>query len=182
MQITYLGDTGFIIKGNQTSVALACKPEEIGLEEIIITGSEDDKIKTSANQAVFDWPGEYEARNVSVMVIPVGPEKKQRAVKIMIDEISIAHLDNLDEVLKEEEEEKIGNIDILLIRDNKNTKANIEAIDPRLVIPMGLETSNEKEFSKKLGFGEIEAEESLKLKKTDLPSDRMDLKILKPKK
>ena len=189
MQISYFGNLGFLLKGSETNVALALPAEKIGSAEIVITATENEKIKAGENQTVFDWSGEYEAKGISAMLIPVGKEKPSRIAKIIIDEISILHLDGVGEELTEKEEEKIGNVDILLISVGKNAVLNekqikntIEAIEPKLVIPMNFENGEEKEFAKNMGFAEIEAEDSLKLKAGNLPSDRMELKILRQRK
>ena len=189
MQIQYFGNLGFLLKGGEASVALALPAEKIGEAEIVVTASEDEKIKAEKDQTVFDWPGEYESKGVSVQLIPVGKEKPSRIAKIIIDGIAIVHLDGVEEALTEKEEEKIGNVDMLLVSVGKNAALNeqqikntIEALEPKIVIPMNFESGEEKEFAKSLGFGEIENEDSLKLKAGSLPSDRMEMKILRQRK
>ncbi|MCK5471710.1 MBL fold metallo-hydrolase [Candidatus Gracilibacteria bacterium] len=189
MQISYFGNTGFILKGNDTSVALALPAEKIGDAEIVITSTEDEKIKAGGGQTIFDWPGEYESKGVSVQLIPAGKEKPSRIAKIIIDGIAVVHLNGVEEALTEKEEEKIGNVDILLVSvgknaalDEKQIKNTIEALEPKIVIPMNFAAGEEKEFAKSLGFGEIEGENDLKLKAGSLPSDRMEMKILRQQK
>ncbi len=189
MQISYFGNLGFLLKGSEASVALALPAEKIGEAEIVITATEDEKIKVGGNQTVFDWPGEYESKGVSVQLIPVGKEKPSRIAKIIIDGIAIVHLDGVKEAFTEKEEEKIGNVDMLLVSvgknaalDEKQIKNTIEALEPKIVIPMNFAAGEEKEFAKSLGFGEIEQEDSLKLKAGSLPSDRMEMKILRSRK
>ncbi len=58
MQISYFGDLGFLLKGNNTPVAIALPAEKTGDAEIVITATADEKIKAGGNQTVFDWPGE----------------------------------------------------------------------------------------------------------------------------
>jgi L-ascorbate metabolism protein UlaG (beta-lactamase superfamily) len=187
MQINYSGQFGFSLKGNSASVSL-CADGRVGDENIVITVGEEAP-KVSKGQIVFDWPGEYEAAGVSVMIIPIGKTDRARAVKLMLDDIAVAHLGEIAEPLTDAEEEQIGNVDILFVSIGKAAKLEakkiqsaIEAIDPRLVIPMNFAAGEETDFAKLLGFAELEAVDSLKLKKADLPNDRMDLKILRPKK
>lgn len=189
MQIQYFGNLGFVLKGDEATIALALAADKIGDAEIVITASADEKIKASGTQKVFDWPGEYESRGVSVALIPVGKEKPSRIAKIIVDEIAVVHLDGVTEVLTEKEEEKIGKVDVLLLSigknsalDEKQIQNTIEALEPRIVIPMNFESGEELTFSKSLGFGENEAENDLKLKASSLPNDRMELKILRPRK
>ncbi len=189
MQIQYFGNLGFVLKGNDASIALALPAERIGDAEIVITMTADEKLKVAEEQKVFDWPGEYESRGVSVALIPVGENEPSRIAKIIVDEIAIVHLDGVREALTEKEEAKIGNVDVLLISvgtnaalDEKQIKNTIEALEPKIVVPMNFKTGEEVEFAKNLGFAEIEPEADLKLKSSSLPSDRMELKILRPRK
>ncbi len=189
MQIYYLGDLGFLFRGSEAKVALALPPERVFEEEIVITTSENEKIKAKPNQSVFDWPGEYEAKGISVMLIPVGKEKPCRIAKVIIDEISVVHLDGMSEELTEKEEDKVGNVDVLLISvgksatlNEKQIKNTIEALEPKIIVPMNFAAGEEKAFAKTMGFGETEEETDLKLKAGGLPSDRMELRILRQKK
>ena len=189
MQVTYFGNLGFLLKGDETSVALALPAEKIGAAEIVVTATDEEKIKVSDSQTVFDWPGEYEARGVSVALIPVGKEKDSRVAKVIVDGIAVVHLDGVTEALTEAEEEQIGHTDVLLVSvgkdatlDEKQIKNTIEALEPKLVVPMNFAEDEEKVFAKFLGFGETEAEDSLKLKVASLPSERMEWHVLRPRK
>jgi hypothetical protein len=189
MQISYFGNLGFLLKGDGTTVALALPAEKIDSAEIVITSTEDEKIKTAGNQVVFDWPGEYEAKGVSVALIPVGKGNPSRIAKVIIEDISIVHLDGVQEALTEKEEEKIGNVDVLLVSiganaalDEKQIKNTIEALEPKILIPMNFTAGEETAFAKNLGLGAVEEEVDLKLKASSLPSDRMELHILRPRK
>lgn len=188
MQISYTAPLGFSIKGNDASVALALESKQIDGEDVIVTRDAEAIVKATKAQTVMDWAGEYESKGVAVMIIPVGAEKTGRVVKLMIDDIAMCHLTDVSEPLGEAEEERIGNIDILFVPVGAGSKLEavkirqlIESIDPRLVIPMGFAAGEQLEFAKALGFGAIEEVETLKLKKSDLASDRMDLKVLKTK-
>lgn len=190
MQINYKTGIGFVVKAGEANIALCLPPEKVDGEEIIITASEADEksLKVNKSQVVFSWPGEYEAKGVSVMVIPVGKEKKSRVVKVIAEDISIVHLDGVAEMLTESEEEKIGNVDILFVSIGKNaalndkqTKQMIEVIEPRAVVPMNFAAGEEIDFGKLLGFAQIEAKDTWKVKKSDLPADRMNFEVIRPK-
>lgn len=186
MQITYRGDLGVVLKGDSATVALALNPKDVGDEDVVVTRAFDDKVKAKKEQAVIDWPGEYEARGVAVMVIPVGAEKKGRVVKLLIDDIAIAHLTDVSAEITEAEGEKIGNIDILFVPTGKAhaltikaAQSIIETIEPRVVIPIGFSGGEQLEFAKALGFSEVPEIDVFKCKKSDLPADRMELQLLK---
>ena len=187
MQIQYFGGLGFVLKSADATVALAT--EKFDDAQIVIPADPDAKIAAAKNQTVFDWPGEYESRGVSVALIPVGKEKKSRVAKILIEEMAVVHLDGVAEPLTEKEEERIGTVDILLISTGKNAaldakqiKNTIEGIEPKIVVPMNFAVGEEIEFAKNLGCAEAEPENDLKLRASSLPSDRMELRILKARK
>jgi len=180
MQITYFGENGFVLKGQDATVALACPLEKTNDVDIIITATTDEKVKANDNQAVFDWPGEYESKKVSVMLAPVGKDKKTRIAKVILDNIAFAHIDNLTEPLTEAEEEKLGNIDVLFVNiSEQETRKVVEVVGPRLVIPMNFAAGEQIDFAKSLGFGEIEEKDVLKLKKSNLPNDRMEFAVIR---
>lgn len=188
MQITYHGELGFRIKGEAATLALALEPKAVSDENIVVTRAADDQIKAKKEQIVMDWPGEYESRGVAVMIIPVGSDRKGRIVKILIDDMSIGHLTDVSDTLSEADEAKVGNIDILFVPVGAKSKLSaksltsiIETIEPRLVIPMNFAGGEQLEFAKNLGLTLSEEEDVLKVKKSDLPSDRMDVKVLKVK-
>lgn len=189
MQISYFGNLGFTLKGNDASIALALPADKIGDAEIVITTTADEEVKAAKGQNVFDWPGEYESRGVSVALIPVGKDQPSRIAKIIVDEISVVHLDGVKEPLSEKEEERVGNVDVLLISVGKNAaldakqiKNTIEALEPKIVVPMNFAAGEDLEFAKSLGFADLEPENELKIKAANLPIDRLELKILRPRK
>ena len=183
MQITFKGDLGFVLDSTNVSVALCLDPQQISQESVIITAKAEDQVKVTKDQFVFDWPGEYEGSGASVMIIPTGKTQQNRVIKILVEDLAIAHLGDLTEPLTDSEKEKIGNIDILFVSANKSAvtkdlQATIEDIDPRLVIPMNFQGVEATEFAKHLGHEEVEPVNTLKIKRSGLPNDRMDLQIL----
>lgn len=109
---------------------------------------------------VFDWPGEYEAKNISVQAISAydRPREKEEGktdaanrvivFAIEIDGFKICHLSNIGHKLTPEMLEMIGNVDILLVPvgglgsqglgclDAKKAHEVIEQLEPRVVVPM----------------------------------------------
>jgi L-ascorbate metabolism protein UlaG (beta-lactamase superfamily) len=212
MFISYLGHACFKIqdKVSADGVTLVTDPfnKSLGLkvpnfEADIVTVSHSHEDHSNAdslrgNPFIIDAPGEYEVKGVMVQGVESfhddqnGAERGANIVfRIEIDGVSIAHLGDLGHVLSDEELEKLGVIDILLIPvggkytlDAKKAVEVVNQIEPRIVIPMHYKLAESKidldsveKFVKELGV-EAKREEKLKMNKKDLPQEGMDLLIL----
>ena len=128
-------------------------------------------------------PGEYEFHGVFVYGIPAFHDDKQgqergltNVYKIITEEISIVHLGDLGQTLSDEQLERLGNVDILMIPVGgkytiNSEKANevISQLEPRFVIPMHYKMDGEK-------ASPDEALDTLDkfLKSSGLPSEKME--------
>jgi hypothetical protein len=182
MHISFNGNLEFFLKSPITTVGLGVNNDKTNAE-IIIPAQPDFDYKANEDAALFVWPGEYESRGVMTTIFEID-NASQRAVKILLEEISIGWLDELKNQLTEKEEEKFGTLDVLLISaktEPKILKNTLEALEPSLVLPADFTAGEEAELAKKFGFGEIEPEDILKLKRSDLNAERMEFKILQAK-
>lgn len=151
------------------------------------------------NPFVIDRAGEYDIKGVLVEGVDSyhdEKEGKERGRNIMyrfvLDEINVSHLGDLGHPLSNGQLEKLAGTDILLIPvggnytiDAKQAVSVISQIQPRIIIPMHYKTKDLKvdidgvdKFIKELGIKPTE-EEKLKINKKDLPSEDMELVILK---
>ncbi len=151
------------------------------------------------NPFVIDRAGEYDVKGVLVEGADSyhdEKEGKERGKNIMyrflLDEINVSHLGDLGHPLSNGQLEKLAGTDILLIPvggnytiDAKQAVSVISQIQPRIIIPMHYKTKDLKvdidgvdKFIKELGIKPTE-EEKLKINKKDLPSEDMELVILK---
>ncbi|MDP3837150.1 MAG: MBL fold metallo-hydrolase [bacterium] len=152
------------------------------------------------NPFVIDCPGEYDVKNVLIEGVDSyhdetnGSERGHNTIyRFVIDDISIVHLGDLGQVLDSAQLEKLAGTDILLIPvggkytlDAKKAVETIAQIEPRIVIPMHYKTDDLKmddidgveKFVKEMGLTPT-YEEKLKISKKDLPSEDMELVILK---
>lgn len=161
--------------------------------------------KEGAN--VFDWPGEYEAKNIIVQAVAAfdRPREKESNKKddaqsalifsMVIDGFRICHLSNLGHKLTPEMIEAIGDVDILLVPvggvgclDAQKAHEVIEQLDPRVVIPMyykipgvTLPLKEIDAFIKEVGIEKSDGEKVWKLQsRSQLPQDSTEFKILEP--
>jgi L-ascorbate metabolism protein UlaG (beta-lactamase superfamily) len=132
-------------------------------------------------------PGEYEIKGVFIYGVPalmVKEKNKLTIFKVICEDISIAHLSDLSQPLDNEQIEKLGNVDILLIPvggknslDGKKAGEVISQLDPRLVIPMNYKVDGQKtdlntadDFLKSCGL-KSETLDKLKVAKKDLMTE-----------
>ncbi len=153
-----------------------------------------------ANPFVIDCAGEYDIKNVLIEGVDSfhddkegGERGKNIIFRFEIDDISVVHLGDLGTILDSSQLEKLAGTDILLIpvggKYTLNAKQAVEVIsqiEPRIVIPMHYKTDDLKiedidgvdKFIKEMGITPT-YEEKLKISKKDLPSEDMELVILK---
>jgi len=150
------------------------------------------------NPFIIDCAGEYDFKDVLIEGIDSFHDDKEGAergnniiYRIEIDDISVAHLGDLGQVLDNSQLEKLVGTDVLLIPvggkytlDAKKAVEVISQIEPRIVIPMHYKTGESKieldgidKFIKEIGITPI-YEEKLKISKKDLPQEDMELIIL----
>lgn len=149
---------------------------------------------------IINCAGEYDVKNVLVEGIDSYHDETKGAdrgsnliFRIEVDDISIVHLGDLGQALDDAQLEKLAGTDILLIPvggkytlDAKKAVEVISQVEPRIVIPMHYQVEGLKieglagvdKFVKELGLTPS-YEEKLKISKKELPSEEMELVILK---
>lgn len=212
MIITWQGHSCFKIqdKVGPEGVTVVTDPfnKEVGLkvpnfEADIVTVSHDHKDHNNIDALrgtpfVIECAGEYDFKGVLIEGIDSYHDDKkgeERGSNIMyrieIDDISVAHLGDLGDILDNAQIEKLIGTDVLLIPvggkytlDAKKAVEVISQIEPRIVIPMHYKTKDLKydldpieKFIKELGLTPT-YEEKLKISKKDLPQEDMELVIL----
>ena len=150
---------------------------------------------------VINGPGEYEIKGIFVYGIPAFHDKQQGkergettifVIKLLEEDITIAHLGDLGHVLTNDQLEHLEKIDILLVPvggkvtiDAKEAVEVINQIEPRMAIPMHYKTAGLKltdiagvdSFTKEIGVS-VETVDKLKIAKKDLPVEEMRVVVL----
>ena len=211
MYISQLGHSCFKIQDKQgpDGITVITDPfdKSIGLkmpslEADIVTVSHDhhDHNNTGAirgNPFIINRAGEYDTKGIMIEGIESYHDDKQGAergkniiYRIEIDDITVAHLGDLGQVLDNKQLERLVGVDILLIPvggiytlDAKKAVEVVSQIEPRIVIPMHYKVKGLKiningvdKFVKELGIKPTN-EEKLKISKKDLPAEDMELII-----
>ena len=212
MIITWQGHSCFKLqdKAGPDGVTVVTDPfnKETGLkvpnfEADIVTVSHDHKDHNNIDALrgkpfVVSCAGEYDFKGVLIEGIDSYHDDKKGAerggniiFRIEIDDISVAHLGDLGDILDNAQLEKLVGTDILLIPvggkytiDAKKAVEVISQIEPRIVIPMHYKTEGLtydldpiEKFIKEIGLTPS-YEEKLKISKKDLPQEDMELVIL----
>ena len=156
MEIKFLGDSSFEIKGQEAVV-------KIDDRSIVVEG-------VTEPFTIFG-PGEYEVSGVRVFGIQNG---KHTLYLVEIDGLSLAHLDNLDRKLEQAQVEELSSADVLLLpvggegTINAETATEVVAqLEPGIVVPFG---SIDK-FLTQMGEKNVRREKKLKVTKSSLPED-----------
>ena len=206
MEITWHGELCFTIKGKKTTLVI--DPYEDGkhllkktkVDTVLLTNDYNEKaklIEINKEAQIFNWPGEYEVQGAAIVGIPAytsqkeeGDPSKGRIVvfSMLVDDLRLCHLGLLGEELNDETLSKIGDVDILMIPvagphslDPKKAHAIIEAIEPRMVIPMNYKDEQIDLMLKEMGIAEPKKFDTLDIKgKAQLPEETTDFVLLNP--
>lgn len=208
MVIQWLGQSCFKIstKNTQGEFTVATDPfaDQSGLKMpkfsadiVTVSQKHDDHDNVDAikgDPMIITQPGEYETKGIFIYGIPAVNEKdkiKATVYKIISEDVIIGHLGSLSQELTDEQIERLGNIDVLLIPvggkgnlDGKKAAEVVSQIEPRLVIPMHYKTGEMKsdlngieDFLKNSGL-KSETLDKLKIAKKDLIGEDTRIIIL----
>lgn len=161
MDIYWLGQSSFKIKGKTTTVVVDPFDNKIGLkfpkvEADIVTISHGHFDHNAAGAVggspfIVDGPGEYEVKGVEIVGVSSFHDEKEGSERgkntiynLKIDKVNITHLGDLgQESLTTQQVEEIGNVDILLVpvggyfTIDAPTAAKIASqLEPKIIIPM----------------------------------------------
>ncbi len=148
--------------------------------------------EVEGNPKLLDWPGEFEVAGVNIEALP---HEQGNIFIFNIDGIKVCHLAGISSEPSDETLEHIGDVDVLLIpvggetvMDAKTAQRLIEAIEPRVVIPMYFMSGESKmniqgpsEFLKVVGKSNLEPLDKFTVKgRAGLPEENMEFVLLEP--
>ena len=188
MDIKFLNKDTVHIKTKEVSILLnpanadlkACKAN-IAIQAI------DNADLSGADCLVFDWPGEYEAKNVLVKSIAVKNQDKSevRIVTMEIDGLNTAYIGHLDHVPSNKQLfEELSIVEVLIINPclpHKQLLEIIEEVEPRVVVIAENQELKDAEglaevdkLRKEIGKLDVETEEKTTIK---ISADDLDSQI-----
>lgn len=212
MKITFHGESCFTVEHNKTKIVFSPYGKETGLPEpklegnIVLIARENDPTYNNAKAVsgtpvVFDWPGEYEANDVSIQGVSVYNFSKEdneedtgeaTVFVVRFEDFSLCHLGGLGHRMPSRLIDKIGDVDILFVPvggkgsiNAKKAEEVVSQIEPRIAIPMHYAEEGKKEslapvadFLKETGASGIEAKDIYEPKKTDLNTEKTEIIVL----
>ena len=159
MDITWYGQSCFLVKGKSAAVAvdpfadIGLRDPKLEADVLLVSHDHYDHSNVAAVSGepyVVDTPGEYEAGGVMIEGIPTYHDDKQGADRgrntvysFRLDGMHFVHLGDLGHVLSEETVERIGDVDVLFVPvgghftiDAKAAADVVKLLQPRITIPM----------------------------------------------
>lgn len=196
MEIIWHDKTCFEIKDKQATLFI--NPHR-GMgrirTDVVLSSLEEDLAEMESDCKIFDWPGEYELKEIPINAFQAWTKSKnsekegEQAPSTIIFCFEIAgikfcHLGELGHTLTSEMVNEIGDVDILMIKvgkdsnlDSKKVIEIIEAIEPRIIMPMG--SNDPSEGLKNLGADQVEKLDKFVIKSTsELPDSQMKYVML----
>lgn len=204
MDIIWHGHACFTLKGDRATVVTDAynglgttlpklKADILSLgDELGIKNGEVAPV--DGDPKVLDWPGEFEVAGVSIESFPTDTNEGL-IFMFYIDGIRVCHLSSLAHEISDELVERIGDIDVLLlpvgggdVLDGKAAQKVLEALEPRVVIPMYHAAADSKlnidlptEFLKAMGKTELDPVDKYVAKgRSALPEETMEVVLLNP--
>ena len=185
--------------------SLGLKIPSLEADILLVTHQHHDhnNIKAVAGKpALFEGPGEYEAKDVFIQGIPSfhddsqGKERGENTIyTIETEGLRLCHLGDFGQnELIEEQLEKIGEIDILMIPvggtytiSSKEALKIMSQLEPKITIPMHyalpklkIKLDSLDKFLKAFGIKSLEPTKKLSIKKRDMSSEEVKIIVLKP--
>ncbi len=185
--------------------ATGLKPPQGKADLVVVSHSHHDHNNDASLKGapfVVDAPGEYALKGVNILGIDSFHDDKQgelrgrNTITILESEgMRICHLGDLGHLLEENQVEKIGDVDVLMVPvggtytlDAKLAKKVVKQIEPAIIIPMHyklpglkLKIADEREFIKLMGVNPGKKQEKLNLKKKDIEGVENELILMKRK-
>ena len=191
MEIKILENQTIYLKGKKESVLI--NPNEKRRDDakypsriFLFTAEKYDGMGFTGDKILIRAPGEYEVGGVEINGYSAGGENTFFIVNI--DGIKVVFLGDLNEALSDKRIEKVDSADVLLapvlIKDSLSGKLVLDWAKKwgvNYLIPIGYGDEDKTNLDKFLDQADqegLEASESLKVDKNDLP-DGLELKVLK---
>jgi L-ascorbate metabolism protein UlaG (beta-lactamase superfamily) len=217
MQIIWHGQSCFQIsisqaKNNHLNIVIDPFSEAIGLRlpkleaDILLVSHQHydhNNVKAvSDSPFLINSPGEYEVKNVFIQGIPSwhddkeGKERGENTIyTIEAEDLKLCHLGDFGQKeLTEEQLEKIGEVDVLIIPiggvytiSAKEALKIMSQLEPKIIIPMhyqipklNIKLDGLDKFLKMVGIKSIEPQPKLTIKKKDISPEEVKIIVLKP--
>lgn len=155
MDISYYGANCVEVTTKQLTLVVDATLSQVGLKDRIVKdtavyiATHHDFMPGNAPGIRVDGPGEYEIKDISIVGVPAQrmtdhtDAKQATMYRVSVGDVSIAIIGHVAVPLDEEQLEKLGVIDVLVVPvggngytlDNHHAAAVVRQVDPKVVIP-----------------------------------------------
>lgn len=167
MEITYLGQSSFKLRGKSATVItdpfdpkmMGMKFARVSADIVTVSHQHGDHNylkEIEGEYREFSGPGEYEVKGVKIWGVATfhdsekGAKRGKNTVyRIEIDRISIAHLGDLGHKLTNDQVENLDGVDILMVPvggfytiNAVEAAAVVSQLEPKIIIPMHYKVNN----------------------------------------
>jgi L-ascorbate metabolism protein UlaG (beta-lactamase superfamily) len=209
MTITWYGHSCFRLETKDFSLLIDPFSPEIGLRPpkikdnvVLVSHNHYDHNNTESlpeDTLLINGPGEYEVKGVFIKGIQSFHDKNQGRERglntiyaIKIEDLILVHMGDFGEgVLSEEQVEKIGEVDVLMIPvggiytlNYKEAIEVISQIEPKIIVPMHykipdlkIDIEGPEKFLKEMSLTPEKADKLYKIQKKNLPTEEMKLVV-----
>ncbi len=141
MEIVYTGGNGLKLGGKNLTIAI--EPSQPTKSDVTLHYSP----QSSGSGLVIDGPGEYEVKGANIVGLAAKPYKGEEPVAIYLihlDDVSVAAIGNVAPKLDEEQLDRLGPVDVLVlpVGGTEQTLSPAQAaemvsqVEPRYVVPV----------------------------------------------
>lgn len=198
MDITWHGNTCVVCKDKNVTVVINPDKKAEKLKgDIVLSSLKEETAEVEGSTEVCDWAGEYELRDIPIVNFQAWKQSRKNEEKdgkkaestlifrFDMGDIRICHLGELGHTLTSDMVKEIGDVDVLMMAagegtnlDNKKAVEILEAIDPRVLIPLG--SGKYADLLKELGADQVQELDKFSVKsRAELPEDKRLYVVLK---
>jgi L-ascorbate metabolism protein UlaG (beta-lactamase superfamily) len=165
-------------------------PRSLSGDIALYTRENKESITVSGTPSILDTTGEVEIKGVLVTAIR-GTNPGETLLRIDAEKMSIGHIGLQESELTDKHLEMLSGVDILFLPVGdmhcfgaRSAIKAIQAIEPRVVIPMAYKSDNDPDakeldgFIKELGVQPQEEDKKVIIKKKDLPQEEMKVIVI----
>jgi len=165
-------------------------PRSLAPDIGLYTRGEKDSITLSGKPFILSTAGEIDVKGVLVTAVE-GHGEGQTMLRIDVEQMSLGHLGLINKPLTERQLDILSDVDILCVPvgndesfDAQAAMKAINAIEPKVVIPMAFKSDNDLKakpvdaFLKEIGSKNGEPEKKVIIKKRDLPQEETQVIVL----
>ncbi|MGH7910510.1 MAG: MBL fold metallo-hydrolase [Candidatus Dormibacteraceae bacterium] len=212
MDLTWYGHACFRLRGKRAAVVTDPYPSTLGprsprLEADLVTVSHPAANHSFTQELPsrafrIAGPGEYEVQEVTVLGLdsrqsaPAGAEAPHNTIYVIeLDEVRVCHLGDLGQVPDDRLEERIGDVDVLLLPVGGGNAFGaaraaevVRQLEPRYVVPMHYALPQLKvdldplePFLREMGVDAVEPQTRLSVQSSASPDGELRIVVMEPR-